>query len=86
MPGIDAGPGVGLTQEGFFLELASSRAGLNVTVDLTGGSDTRLVVAMLLRALPVECRRLETGEFSATGGTVDVGRLGCDLADGIVEA
>ncbi len=45
MPGIDAGPDAGFTLELFFEELASSLAGLNVSVDLTGGSDTRLVAA-----------------------------------------
>ena len=55
MPGIDAGPDAGFTLELFFEELASSLAGLNVSVDLTGGSDTRLVAAMLARSLPFEC-------------------------------
>jgi hypothetical protein len=66
MPGIDAGPGVGFTLEGFFGELASSLAGLNVSVDLTGGSDTRLVAALLARSLPFECA------VSGTPGSSDV--------------
>ena len=62
MPGIDAGPDVGFTVERFFEEFASSLVGLNVSVDLTGGSDTRLVAAMLPRSLPFEC---------AVSGTTD---------------
>ena len=55
IPGIDAGPSLGFTLERFFQELASSLTGLNVSVDLTGGSDTRLVAAMLMHDLPFEC-------------------------------
>jgi asparagine synthetase B (glutamine-hydrolysing) len=66
MPGIDAGPDVGFTLEGFFGELASSLAGLHVSVDLTGGSDTRLVAALLARSLPFECA------VSGTPGSSDV--------------
>ncbi len=62
MPGIDAGPGAEFTLERFFEELASSLTGLSVSVDLTGGSDTRLVAVMLARSLPFEC---------AVSGTVD---------------
>ncbi len=66
MPGIDAGPDAGFTLERFFEELASSLAGLNVSVDLTGGSDTRLVAAMLARSLPFECA------VSGTANSIDV--------------
>ena len=64
MPGIDAGPDAGFTVERFFQELASSLAGLNVSVDLTGGSDTRLVAALLARSLPFECAVSGTADSS----------------------
>ena len=55
MPRINAGPDAGFTLERHFRDLASSLAGLNVSVDLTGGSDTRLVAALLARSIPFEC-------------------------------
>jgi asparagine synthetase B (glutamine-hydrolysing) len=74
MPGIDAPPGPGFTLKGFFEELASSLAGLNVSVDLTGGSDTRLVAAMLSRALPFECAVSGTAKSSDVEIATDVAR------------
>jgi asparagine synthetase B (glutamine-hydrolysing) len=72
MPGIDAGPDVGFTLDRFFQELASSLAGLNVSVDLTGGSDTRLVAAMLARSLPFECAVSGTAKSSDVEIAADV--------------
>jgi asparagine synthetase B (glutamine-hydrolysing) len=74
MPGIDAGPGVGFTLELFFEDLASSLAGLNVSVDLTGGSDTRLVAAMLVRSLPFECAVSGTANSSDVEIAAEVAR------------
>jgi hypothetical protein len=74
MPGIDAGPGAGFTVERFFQELASSLAGLNVSVDLTGGSDTRLVAAMLARSLPFECAVSGTANSSDVKIAAEVAR------------
>ncbi|MEX1265195.1 MAG: asparagine synthase-related protein [Actinomycetota bacterium] len=74
MPGIDAGAGVGFTLERFFEELASSLVGLNVSVDLTGGSDTRLVAAMLPRSLPFECAVSGTANSSDVEIAAEVAR------------
>ncbi len=72
MPAIDAGPGVGFTLGRFFEELASSLVGLNVSVDLTGGSDTRLVAALLARSLPFECAVSGTAKSSDVEIAADV--------------
>jgi hypothetical protein len=64
LPSIDDGPDPGFTLDGFFEELASSLAGQNVSVDLTGGSDTRLVAALLPRSFPFECAVSGTPESS----------------------
>jgi hypothetical protein len=61
-PGIDARPDDGFTLGGHFKDLAASLTGLRVSVDLTGGSDTRLVAALLRAHLPFEC---------AVSGTTD---------------
>ena len=74
MPGIDAGPDAGFTLDQFFQELASSLAGLNVSVDLTGGSDTRLVAAMLPRSLPFECAVSGTANSSDVEIAAEVAR------------
>jgi asparagine synthetase B (glutamine-hydrolysing) len=74
IPGIDAGPSGGMTMERFFGDLASSLAGLNVSVDLTGGSDTRLVAAMLARSLPFECAVSGTADASDVQIATEVAR------------
>jgi len=74
MPGIDAGPDAGFTLERFFQEFASSLAGLNVSVDLSGGSDTRLVAAMLARSLPFECAVSGTAKSSDVELAAEVAR------------
>jgi asparagine synthetase B (glutamine-hydrolysing) len=74
MPGIDASPAVGFTLQQFFEELAASLAGLNVSVDLTGGSDTRLVAAMLARSLPFECAVSGTANSSDVEIATEVAR------------
>jgi hypothetical protein len=53
-PGIEAPPEPGLTVEGYFRELSDSLKGLRVSSDLTGGSDSRMVAALLARELDVE--------------------------------
>ncbi|MGZ6679823.1 MAG: asparagine synthase-related protein [Solirubrobacteraceae bacterium] len=57
IPAIDAPPPRGLTVEGFFDGLCSSVHGMRVSVDLTGGSDSRLVATLLARdrGLDLEC-------------------------------
>ncbi len=64
--GIDLPPRPGLTIEGWFRELSSSLRGLRVSADLTGGSDSRLVAALLDPDLDVE--------FATTGrpGNTDI--------------
>ncbi len=74
MPGIDASPAVDFTLQQFFEELAASLAGLNVSVDLTGGSDTRLVAAMLARSLPFECAVSGTANSSDVEIAIEVAR------------
>ena len=74
MPTLDAGPDPGFTVEGFFEDLASSLAALNVSVDLSGGSDTRLVAALLPRSLPFECAVSGTAKSSDVRIAIEVAR------------
>jgi asparagine synthetase B (glutamine-hydrolysing) len=75
MPGIDAPPTAGLTVERFFEEFSSALTGLNVSLDLTGGSDTRLVAAMLARSVPFECAVSGTTDSSDVEIAAEVARV-----------
>jgi hypothetical protein len=55
IPSIAASPPDALTIQGFFRDLSEALRGLRVSVDLTGGSDSRLVATLLARDLDVEC-------------------------------
>jgi asparagine synthase len=55
VPGIDVPPPDELTMERFFRDLSDALRGLRVSVDLTGGSDSRLVATLLARDLDIEC-------------------------------
>jgi Asparagine synthase len=54
LPGIDVPPPPDFTLERFFDELSEALRGLRVSVDLTGGTDTRLVATLLARYLDTE--------------------------------
>jgi hypothetical protein len=66
LPRIDAGPDEGFTPQRFFGDLAASLSGARVSVDLSGGSDSRLVAAMLAGSLEMECA------VSGTAGARDI--------------
>ncbi len=55
VPGITVPPPPELSIEGLFAALSASLRGLRVSVDLTGGADSRLVASLLAGDLDVEC-------------------------------
>ena len=66
LPRIAADPPEGLTVEGFFEGLSTSLRGLRVSADLTGGTDSRLIAALLAPDLDLEFA------ISGTAGNSDI--------------
>jgi hypothetical protein len=66
VPGMEADPAEALTVEGFFEDLSAALHGLRVSADLTGGTDSRLIAALLAPDLDVEFA------ISGSAGNTDI--------------